>query len=122
MRRTDDAGLYAEELHRGTLVNGKRVETMTRGRTVAGQKTITVRFAETDRRGRKRTSDPVTYLAGQTVPGTRRPTTWAMPAGPVGRRPGVRQNGGWYGDGDATDRGSRADRHQRRMEALTYAY
>ena len=113
-------GLTADQIHQGTLINGRRVATMATG-IVNGQRVRTVRCEIRDRKGRKRLSDPVSYPLGTVVPGTRRPTTWAMPAGPVGRRPGVKQNGGWYGDGDATDRGSRADRHQRRIEAFTYS-
>ena len=114
-------GLYPDEIHSGTMINGERVVRKTHGIDSAGRKTVFVQFMRPNRRGKLRLSAPVAYTCGTVVPGTRRPTTWAMPAGPVHRKPGVKQNGGWWGDGDATDRGSRADRHQRRIEAFTYA-
>lgn len=119
--------IKGEEIRGGMLIDGRRVAAMTRGIGCT-----TVRFEETtrNRRGNVRTrlSSPVTYLHGRPVPGTKRPTTWAMPAGPVHLTPGreqrhggTRQMGGWWGDGDATDRGDRADRHQRRIESIVYA-
>jgi hypothetical protein len=119
--------INGEDIRAGMLIGGRRVAAMTRG---VGQ--TTVRFAEErrNRRGniRSKLSDPVTYLHGRPVPGTKPPTTWAMPAGPVHLTPGreqrqggTRQMGGWWGDSDATDRGSRADRHQRRIESIVYA-
>ncbi len=119
--RIEMDGLKAEELRAGTLIGGERVARMTCGRNMAGQGTTSVQFERITKRGKRYLTDPVTYVHGRPVPGTRRPTTWNMPAGPVHRKPGTKQNGGWWGDGDATDRGSRADRHQRRIEALTYA-
>lgn len=121
MRQQQGHGIRAEEIRRGTTINGRRVVAMTTGITGAGLRTTSVRFDETDRKGRKRLSDPVTYIHGTWVPGTRPLTTWAMPAGPVRRQPGTRLNGGWYGDADAADRGARADRHQRKIESITYA-
>jgi hypothetical protein len=114
-------GIRAEEIRGGTMINGRRVVAMTTGMTGSGQRTTTVRFAGFNRKGKPRLSDPVTYVHGTWVDGTRTPTTWAMPAGPVGRQPGTKLNGGWFGDPDASDRGSRADRHQRKIESITYA-
>lgn len=114
-------GLFPEELHTGTLIDGQRVVRKTIGRDSNGRTVVYVQFMVPNKRGKLRLSEPVGFTSGTVVPGTRKPTTWAMPAGPVHRKPGTKQNGGWYGDGDATDRGSRADRHQRRIEAITYA-
>lgn len=114
------SGLFAQEIHKGTTINGRRVETMRTG-VVNGQRSITVQFAETTMRkgkARNRLSAPVSYLVGTRVPGSNVPTTWAMPAGPVHRKPGTKLNGGWYGDGDD---GNRADRHHRKIESITYA-
>lgn len=114
-------GLYPEEIHSGTMINGERVVRKSIGIDSNGRKVVFVQFMRTNRRGKMRLSEPVGYVSGTIVPGTRKPTTWHMPAGPVHRKPGTKQNGGWWGDGDATDRGSLADRHQRRIEAITYA-
>lgn len=114
------AGLYGYEITRGTLVGGRRVAEMRRG-VRDHRQVVSLFFEERDRRGRKRLGEPVTYPLASRVPGTARPTTWAMPAGPVGRTPGTKLNGGWYGDRDDTGRASAADRHQRRIESITYA-
>lgn len=115
-------GLYADEIHQGTLINGQRVASLKRGLR-DGRPTVTVRTEGRDRRGRKQLSDPVTYTLGTRtiVPGTARPTTWHMQAGPVHRKPGAQLNGGWWGDGDDTGRDARADRHHRMIESVTYA-
>ncbi len=126
MRHT--TGLYAQELKRGTLINGQRVAAMAVGTTSAGVRSTTVRVETIDRKGRKRLSEPMRYLHGTIVPGTLRPTTWAMPAGPVHlepgreprREPGTTLRGGWWGDADDHSRAGRADRHQRRIESITY--
>jgi len=115
-------GLRAHELSKGTMVNGRRVVDLRTG-VCNGGCVVTV-FVEGTPRGRKGRVRPEllgTYALGESIPGTRTPTTWAMPAGPVGREPGTRLNGGWYGDADASDRGARADRHHRMIESITYA-
>jgi hypothetical protein len=114
-------GIRAEDIRRGTTIDGRRVVAMTTGVTGSGQRTTSVRFETHDRKGRKRLSDPVTYVHGTRVGGTRALTTWAMPAGPVGRTPGGKLHGGWFGDADNNDRGARTDRHQRMVNNLTYA-
>lgn len=115
-----DQGIYGRELRRGTTIDGRAVVAMTRG-LLNGQRYVAVQFHETDRKGRKRLSKPFRYWADGRVPGTRALTTWAMPAGPVGRKPGGKLHGGWYGDPDANGRGDRADRHSRKIDSLTYA-
>ena len=114
--------MLAEQLTAGTMIDGQRVATMTRG-PVNGVTAVTVRF-ETERvkRGkvRKVLSEPVTFLHGTEVRGTAKRTTWAMPAGPVGRKPGTKLHGGWWGDGDDSSRG-RTDRHSRLITSITYA-
>lgn len=112
MQQQRQRGIRAEDIRRGTLIDGRRVVAMRVGLTSAGQRATTVQFPDVDRKGRKRLSDPVTYLHGTFVDGTRTPTTWAMPAGPVGRKPGGTLHGGWYGD--------RADRHHRMINSLVY--
>jgi len=115
-------GMRAHELRKGTMVNGQRVTDLRTG-VRNGGRVVTV-FVEGTPRGRKGRVRPErlgTFALAESIPGTRTPTTWAMPAGPVGREPGTKLNGGWYGDPDASDRGSRADRHQRRIESITYA-
>jgi hypothetical protein len=115
-------GLHAHELSKGTMVNGRRVIDLRPGLS-NGQRVITV-FVEGKPRGRKGRVRPEklgTFALGESIPGTRTPTTWAMPAGPVGREPGTKLSGGWYGDADARDRGARADRHHRMIESITYA-
>ena len=116
-----NAGLRAHEVAQGTIINGRRVVGMRRGLR-NGAQVITLFVEGTPgRRGRVRPVEVGTFGLASFVPGTRTPTTWHMPAGPVGREPGTRLNGGWYGDGDARDRGARADRHQRMIESITYA-
>lgn len=119
--------IKGEEIRGGMLIGDRRVASMTRG-MISGTMATIVRFETRNRRGRKRLSEPVTYLHGAPVPGTKTLTTWAMPAGPVHLEPGreqrnggTRQAGGWWGDADATDRAGRADRHQRRIESIVYA-
>jgi hypothetical protein len=109
-------GISGREITRGTKINGRSVVAMKRG-VRDHKEVVIVQFAEVDRKGRKRLSEPVPYWLNGRVPGTATPTTWAMPAGPVHRKPGTEPNGGWYGDGGGTP----ADRHQRRIEAITYA-
>jgi hypothetical protein len=113
-------GIRAEDIKRGMLIDGRRVATMTVG-LISGQRATTVRFPDRDRKGRPVLSAPVRYIHGTMVGGTRTPTAWAMPAGPVGRKPGGELNGGWWGDADANDRGARTDRHHRMIESITYA-
>lgn len=117
-----DQGMYAEDIKSGSMIGGRRVAAMTRGLT-SGNRTVTVRFDTVDRKGRKRLSEPVTYLlgTGARIPGTRTPTTPNMPAGPVGRKPGAQLHGGWFGDADDTGRDARTDRHSRMINNLTYA-
>jgi hypothetical protein len=116
--------MRAEQIGNGTMIDGRRVVAMTTG-PVNGRRAVTVRFAtETrNRRGkvRKGLSEPVTYFYGTEVSGTRKATTWAMPAGPVGRKPGGKLHGGWWGDGDDNSSQGRADRHSRMISSLTYA-
>jgi hypothetical protein len=127
MRPQQTRGLRAEEIHCGTMIDGQRVVAMTVGINSAGQRSTSVQFEIYDRKGRKRRSAPVRYLHGTTVPGTHRPTTWAMPAGPVHlepgreprREPGGTLHGGWWGDDDNSRQG-RADRHGRMIANLTY--
>lgn len=108
MHRQQDQGMYAEDIRRGTLISGRRVAAMARG-TLNGAGIVTVRFEERDRKGRKRLSAAATYRVGTRVPGTRRPTTWAMPAGPVksGGRPMLLGKVGRGDDESAADRNSR---------------
>lgn len=122
MRQSEPGGMYPEEIKAGTTIHGRRVAAMSRG-VANGQRTVTVRFEMTDRKGRKRLSEPVTYTLGTLirVPGTRRATTSAMPAGPVERKPGGKLHGGWYGDADDNGSQGRADRHSRMINSLTYA-
>lgn len=116
MRAQHADGLRGYEIHPGTMINDRRVAAMKTG--LRNQtRVIIVQFAERNRRGHKSLSEPVTYPLAGLVPGTKLPTTWAMPAGPVHRKPGTEPNGGWYGDGGGTP----TDRHQRRIEAITYA-
>jgi hypothetical protein len=112
-------GIRAEDIKRGTIIGGRRVSAMTVG-LVNGQRATTVRFPDTDRKGRPVLSAPVRYIHGTWVGATRTPTTWAIPAGPVGRTPFGKLHGGWYGDPDSNDRDARADRHNRKINALTY--
>jgi hypothetical protein len=114
-------GLYAHELSRGTTINGRRVVALRPGLRNGGRVVTVLVEGTPDRKGRVRPIELGTFGLGQPIPGTRTPTTWAMPAGPVSREPGTRLNGGWYGDPDARDRGSRADRHHRMIESITYA-
>lgn len=120
MRQQQGRGIRAEEIRRGMMINGRRVVAMTTGVTGAGQHTTTVRFPDVDRKGRSCLSAPVTYVHGTWVGGTRALTTWAMPAGPVGRKPGGKLLGGWWGDPDDNGRQGRADRHQRQINNLVY--
>ncbi len=114
-------GLRAHELSKGTMVNGRRVVGLKRGMR-SGVRVVTVHVeGRPNRKGRVRPVELGTFALAAPVPGTRTPTTWAMPAGPVDRKPGTQRNGGWYGDADARDRGARADRHHRMIESLTYA-
>lgn len=112
-------GIRAEEIRRGMLVGGRRVERMTVG-LISGQMATTIRFQERDRKGRTVLSAPEMYIHGTTVGGTRKLTTWAMPAGPVGRTPFGKLHGGWYGDADDGGRDARTARHDRMISALTY--
>lgn len=119
--RGQDQGVYAEQLKRGTIIDGRRVVAMSPV-IVNGQRGVSVRFATTvGRKRRKALTAPVTYLCGRRVPGTRPSTTWSMPAGPVGRKPGGTLHGGWYGDADDTGRDARTNRHARMIDSLTYA-
>lgn len=110
-------GLFIEDVRRGTLIDGKRVTGLFPGQR-NGRRTITVRLDDGTRQGERRTYYTGT---GSRLAGTRRLTTFAMPAGPVGRKPGGKLYGGWYGDRDDTGRGVLADRHSRMIDALTYA-
>lgn len=120
MRQRQATGMFAEDIRNGTMIGGRRVAAMTRG-LLSGRPVVTVRFAGVDRKGRARLSDPVTYTVGNRVPGTRTSTTWAMPAGPVERKPGGKLHGGWYGDPDDNGRDGRAARHSRMVNCLVYA-
>lgn len=117
--RTQDAsdGLFIEDVRRGTLIDGKRVTGLFPGQR-NGRRTLTVRLDDGTRRGERRTYYTGT---GSRLAGTRRLTTFAMPAGPVGRTPGGKLHGGWFGDRDDNGRGARTDRHSRMIDALTYA-
>ncbi len=112
--------MFAEQVGCGTMIGGRRVAARSVG-LKGGRAVITIRFATTvGRKRRPALSEPVTYYVGTRVPGTRKHTTWAMPAGPVERKPGGELSGGWYGDGDDSGQG-RADRHSRMIASLTYA-
>lgn len=116
-----NAGLRAHELARGTMIDGRRVVDLRPGMR-NGVRVVTVFVESTPgRKGRVRPVELGVFTLAATVPGTRTPTTWAMPAGPVERKPGTRLGGGWYGDHDDTGRGARADRHHRLIESITYA-
>ena len=110
-------GLFIEDVRRGTLIDGKRVTGMFPG-LLNGRRTITVRLDNGTVRGERRT---YRIGSGVRISGTRRLTTFAMPAGPVGRKPGGKLHGGWYGDRDDTGRGARMDRQSRMIDAPTYA-
>ncbi len=114
--QAQDQGMLAEDIRAGTLIGGRRVAEMARG-TRNGRRTVTVRFDGVNRRGRKRLSDPVTYLLGTRVPGTRRPTTYAMPAGPV--RPVHQPTLVSKRVGRGEDE-SRRDFHSRLMDSVVY--
>lgn len=117
----DTGGLMAYELGNGTMIDGRRVVGLRRGMR-NGDRVVTV-FVEgkPGRKGRVRPVELGTFALAATVPGTRTPTTWAMPAGPVGRKPGGKLHGGWYGDADERDGRARADRNQRMIHNLVYA-
>lgn len=116
MYRTDargrnERGMLGAELARGTTIDGwGRVERMTRGHGIGGA-TVTVYRLVKGKRGRVTIGDPRTYRYELRVPGTRYRTD--VPAGPVGRKPGVKANGA-HGD-------TSADRHHALIGNLTYA-
>ncbi len=76
----DQAGMRAEDIKRGTMIDGRRVIGLARGLR-NGRRVVTVTLPTANRRKPERR----TFLlgTGQRIVGTRTPTTHNMPAGPV---------------------------------------